>query len=434
MGTIFLKNIDLDGRRCDIIVRQGVIHAIRPAGDIEKMIRQPGNESLAASLASGVEVVDCTGKTAVPGFINMHTHAGMALMRGMQEDCLLQDWIDNIWDIEAKIDAEFVYWSTKVAALEMIRTGTTTFNDQYWFSPAARKAAVELGIRPVISYVILDRHDPQEAERQRIQCERMFEKAKEWNDGSIFEIAFHAVYSVSEPMIVWATEFARRNNLLLHIHLSETRDEVENCKAAHGGLSPVEYLDRLGVLDHRVLAAHALWLSDEDVRILGERKVNCVHNVNSNLKIASGYKFRFNELQDAGANVCIGTDGCASSNNLDMLEAMKTTALLQKAWREDPKAMPLADLLAAGTRNGAKALGIPAGEIKKGHLADILIVDTDSTFFLSPGSFLANFIYSAHSDCIDSVIAGGRFVMRSRKINGEKEILTEARKVLKTIK
>lgn len=434
MGTIFLKNIDLDGRRCDIIVRQGVIHAIRPAGDIEKMIRQPGNESLAASLASGVEVVDCTGKTAVPGFINMHTHAGMALMRGMQEDCLLQDWIDNIWDIEARIDAEFVYWSTKVAALEMIRTGTTTFNDQYWFSPAARKAAVELGIRPVISYVILDRHDPQEAERQRIQCERMFEKAKEWNDGSIFEIAFHAVYSVSEPMIVWATEFARRNNLLLHIHLSETRDEVENCKAAHGGLSPVEYLDRLGVLDHRVLAAHALWLSDEDVRILGERKVNCVHNVNSNLKIASGYKFRFNELQDAGANVCIGTDGCASSNNLDMLEAMKTTALLQKAWREDPKAMPLADLLAAGTRNGAKALGIPAGEIKEGHLADILIVDTDSTFFLSPGSFLANFIYSAHSDCIDSVIAGGRFVMRSRKINGEKEILTEARKVLKTIK
>ena len=434
MGTIFLKNIDLDRRRCDIIVRQGVIHAIRPAGDIEKMIRQPGNESLAANLASGVEVVDCTGKTAVPGFINMHTHAGMALMRGMQEDCLLQDWIDNIWDIEARIDAEFVYWSTKVAALEMIRTGTTTFNDQYWFSPAARKAAVELGIRPVISYVILDRHDPQEAERQRIQCERMFEKAKEWNDGSIFEIAFHAVYSVSEPMIVWATEFARRNNLLLHIHLSETRDEVENCKAAHGGLSPVEYLDRLGVLDHRVLAAHALWLSDEDVRILGERKVNCVHNVNSNLKIASGYKFRFNELQDAGANVCIGTDGCASSNNLDMLEAMKTTALLQKAWREDPKAMPLADLLAAGTRNGAKALGIPAGEIKEGHLADILIVDTDSTFFLSPGSFLANFIYSAHSDCIDSVIAGGRFVMRSRKINGEKEILTEARKVLKTIK
>ena len=434
MGTIFLKNITLDGRPCDILVSRGTIQAIRPAGEIETEIRRPGNENLASSLASGVEVVDCTGKVAVPGFINMHTHAGMALMRGMQEDCLLSDWIDNIWEIEARIDAEFVYWSTKVAALEMIRTGTTTFNDQYWFSPAARKAAVEMGVRPVISYVILDRNDPGEAERQRIQCQRMYEKSLEWNDGSIFEIAFHAVYSVSEPMILWATEFARKHGLLLHIHLSETRDEVENCKATHGGLSPVEYLDRLGVLDNRVIAAHTLWLSDKDVRILGSRGVNCVHNINSNLKIASGYKFLHDELRDAGANVCIGTDGCASSNNLDMLEAMKTTALLQKAWREDPGAMPLEELLAAGTRNGAKALGIPAGEIREGCIADILIVDTDSSFFLSPGSFLANFIYSAHSDCIDSVIAGGRFVMRSRKIAGEKDLLKEARKVLKTIK
>lgn len=434
MGSIFLQNITLDGQRCDIIIGQGMIRAIRPAGEIGAKLRMPGNEALAAGLASGVEVVDCTGKVAMPGFINMHTHAGMALMRGMQEDCLLQDWIANIWRIEEKIDAEFVYWSTKVAALEMIRTGTTTFNDQYWFSPAARKAAVETGIRPVISYVILDRNDPAEAERQRNQCVRMYEKAREWDDGSIFEIAFHAVYSVSEPMILWATEFAREHNLLLHIHLSETRDEVENCRAAHGGLSPVAYLDRLGVLDERVLAAHTLWLSEDDIRILGERRVNCVHNINSNLKIASGYRFPYNELRDAGANVCLGTDGCASSNNLDMLEAMKTAALLQKAWREDPKAMPLDELIAVATRNGAKALGIPAGEIREGKLADLLIVDTDSSFFLSPGSFAANFVYSAHSDCIDSVIAGGRFVMRNRKVNGEQEILQEARKVLKTIK
>ena len=434
MGSIFLQNITLDGQRCDIIIGQGMIRAIRPAGEIGAKLRLPGNEALAAGLASGVEVVDCTGKVAMPGFINMHTHAGMALMRGMQEDCLLQDWIANIWRIEEKIDAEFVYWSTKVAALEMIRTGTTTFNDQYWFSPAARKAAVEMGIRPVISYVILDRHDPQEAERQRNQCVRMYEKAREWNDGSIFEIAFHAVYSVSEPMILWAAEFAREHNLLLHIHLSETREEVENCRAAHGGLSPVEYLDRLGVLDERVIAAHTLWLSENDIRILGERGVNCVHNVNSNLKIGSGYRFPYNELRDAGANVCLGTDGCASSNNLDMLEAMKTAALLQKAWRNDPKAMPLDELVGVATRNGAKALGIPAGEIREGCLADILIVDTDSSFFLSPGSFLANFVYSAHSDCIESVIAGGKFVMRNRKVNGGREILQEARKVLKTIK
>ena len=138
-------------------------------------------------------------------------------------------------------------------------------------------------------------------------------------------------------------------------------------------------------------------------------------------------------MRDAGANVCLGTDGCASSNNLDMLEAMKTTALLQKAWRRDPKAMPLQELLDTATRNGARALGINTGVLEEGREADLLIVDTDSTFFLSPGSFLANFIYAAHSDCIDSVIAGGRFVMRGRRVEGEEEILKEARKVLKQI-
>ena len=128
--------------------------------------------------------------------------------------------------------------------------------------------------------------------------------------------------------------------LKVHIHISETEKEVADCKELHGGLSPVEYLDRLGILGPDVLAAHTLWLSDNDIDILGKHQVNCVHNINSNAKLASGYKFRYNELRDAGANVCIGTDGCASSNNLDMLEALKTSALFQKAWRQDTKALP----------------------------------------------------------------------------------------------
>ncbi|MDY6183375.1 MAG: amidohydrolase family protein, partial [Candidatus Cryptobacteroides sp.] len=165
-------------------------------------------------------------------------------------------------------------------------------------------------------------------------------------------------------------------------------------------------------------------------RILGDRRVNCVHNINSNTKLASGYRFRYNELRDAGANVCIGTDGCASSNNLDMLEAMKTTALFQKAWRENPKALPLCELISLATRNGADALGLDTGRLEVGMQADICIVNTDSSFFLSPGSFLSNFIYSAHSDCIDSLISMGRFVMRNRKVEGEERILTDARKEL----
>ena len=418
--NILLKNIVCNGTVSDIYIEGSVIARIVTSAD----------DPFGQIPASGVEVVDCQGKTAMPAFVNMHTHAGMSLMRGIEEDVPLKEWIDRIWEVESHIDGDFVYHATKVACLEMIKSGTVTFNDQYWFPLMARKAAVEMGLRPVISYVVLDHNNKEEAEFQKDECVRTYEESLGWKDGGLFSMAFHAIYSVSEEMMLWSAEFARKHGLKLHIHLSETEKEVRDCMAGHNGLSPVEYLDRLGILGPDVIAAHTLWLSDEDVRILGERKVNCVHNINSNTKLASGYRFRYNELRDAGANVCIGTDGCASSNNLDMLEAMKTTALFQKAWRENPKALPLCELISLATRNGADALGLDTGRLEAGMQADICIVNTDSSFFLSPGSFLSNFIYSAHSDCIDSLISMGRFVMRNRKVEGEERILRDARKEL----
>ena len=418
--NILLKNIVCNGTVSDIYIEGSVIARIVTSAD----------DPCGQIPASGVEVVDCQGKTAMPAFVNMHTHAGMSLMRGIEEDVPLKEWIDRIWEVESHIDGDFVYHATKVACLEMIKSGTVTFNDQYWFPLMARKAAVEMGLRPVISYVVLDHNNKEEAEFQKDECVRTYEESLGWKDGGLFSMAFHAIYSVSEEMMLWSAEFARKHGLKLHIHLSETEKEVRDCMAGHNGLSPVEYLDRLGILGPDVIAAHTLWLSDEDVRILGERKVNCVHNINSNTKLASGYRFRYNELRDAGANVCIGTDGCASSNNLDMLEALKTTALFQKAWRENPKALPLYELISLATSNGADALGLDTGRLEAGMQADICIVNTDSSFFLSPGSFLSNFIYSAHSDCIDSLISMGRFVMRNRKVEGEERILTDARKEL----
>ena len=418
--NILLKNIVCNGTVSDIYIEGSVIARIVTSAD------DPSGQIP----VSGEEVVDCQGKTAMPAFVNMHTHAGMSLMRGIEEDVPLKEWIDRIWEVESHIDGDFVYHATKVACLEMIKSGTVTFNDQYWFPLMARKAAVEMGLRPVISYVVLDHNNKEEAEFQKDECVRTYEESLGWKDGGLFSMAFHAIYSVSEEMMLWSAEFARKHGLKLHIHLSETEKEVRDCMAGHNGLSPVEYLDRLGILGPDVIAAHTLWLSDEDVRILGERKVSCVHNINSNTKLASGYRFRYNELRDAGANVCIGTDGCASSNNLDMLEALKTTALFQKAWRENPKALPLYELISLATRNGADALGLDTGRLEAGMQADICIVNTDSSFFLSPGSFLSNFIYSAHSDCIDSLISMGRFVMRNRKVEGEERILTDARKEL----
>ena len=421
MGKILLKNILSEGVASDILID----------GNLIANVSKSGNQTL---VPEGTEVVDCTGKAAFPAFINMHTHAGMALMKGIGEDMAFHEWLDKIWQVEEHIDDEYVYCATKAACLEMIKTGTVTFNDQYWHMPMAYKAAMELGMRPALSYVVLDKNDPEESQRQKAQCQQMYEMTKAWDPKAQLLISIHAIYSVREPMMLWAVDFAREHGLKIHIHISETRKEVEDCMREHDGMSPVEYLDSLGVLGPDVIAAHTLWLSDNDVRILGERGVTCVHNINSNLKLASGYRFRYNELKEAGANVCIGTDGCGSSNNLDLLEAMKTAAIVQKAWRDDPTAMPLEDLAAMAGVNAAKALGINAGRIEEGALADLLVIDVTGYQFLSPAGFLANLIYSAHSDCVDSGRCDGKFIMRDRIVPGEEQILSDARKARTRLK
>ena len=415
---IILRNISVGGKECDIHIDKGRIARIC---------------DVASAVDDSAEVMDCKGKVAMPGFVNMHTHAGMAMMRGVGEDVAFHEWLAKIWEIEKNIDEEYVYHATKIACLEMLKTGTTSFNDQYWHMTQAYKAAEELGLRSFLSYVICDRNDPDEAERQKKECVRMYEMSKSWSDMSSFVLSVHAIYSVSKSMILWSKDFARKNGLRLHIHLSETEREVSDCMEQHDGMSPVEYLDSLGVLGPDVIAAHALWLSDKDMELLARRGVTCVHNINSNLKLASGYRFKYNELRDMGVNVCIGTDGCGSSNNLDMLEAMKTSAMVQKAWRGDSAAMPIDELLAMATSNAGKALGLNIGKIEDGALADIVIIDTDNYHFMSPAPFEANLVYSAHSDCVDSVICNGRFVMKNRVVPGENEILEQARKFLNKI-
>lgn len=450
MDTIVLKNITLpDSGKADIVVKDGIIFRVSrhgSSGSEPGTAHKAGNGSPAGDshpdsdgqsrgfcLQDGAEVIDCSSKAAVPGFVNMHTHAAMSLMRGLEEDVLFHKWLSKIWEVESKIDADYVRKATKVACVEMLRTGTTLYNNHYWHQDVAYAAAAEMGIRPVESYVFIDKYDESEASKEKAECERIYEKSLSWGEPGHFTVGIHSIYSVSEQTMLWAAEFARRHGLKIHIHLCETEKEVKDCIAARG-ITPVEYLDRLGLLGPDVIAAHTLWLSDHDIELLGAAGVNCVHNINSNLKLSSGYRFRYNELRDAGANVCIGTDGCASSNNLDILEALKTAAMVQKAWRGDPSAMPLDELLDIATVNGAKALGFNTGRIEEGKDADILIVDTDNTFFLSPAPFLANLVYSAHSDCISSVLCKGHFVMRDRKIAGEREILDEARDVLGRIR
>ena len=415
---ILLKNILHGNSRTDILIDDaGRIGRIGPV----------------TGALPGAETVDCSRLAVIPGLVNMHTHAAMILLRGIYEDLTLYDWLNHIWKIEARLDRDFIYWSTKAACLEMIRSGTTTFNDQYWFCPHARQAALDMGIRPIVSFIFLDSHNPELARKQRDACLRLYERTLDWGEESQFAISIHSVYTVCKENIIWANQFALDHGLKVHLHLSETKVENEDCRRAHGGLSPTEYFEQLGIWGPHVIAAHCLHLSDEDIRILGEHRVNCVHNIHSNLKLASGYRFRYNELRDAGVNVCIGTDGASSANDMDMLEHMKTAAIMQKAWRDDPLAMPLPELMECATAHGARALGIDTGVIREGSWADLVLVNLDTSYFLSPGSVTANLVYAAGSKAVSSVMVRGKWVMREGVIPGEEEILTGARKVLAQI-
>lgn len=408
MNEILLKNVYTNGKRCDLLVRGNLIATIADSID-----------------APGAEVIDCSRMAAIPGFINMHTHAAMTMTRSAKEDTPLMPWLQHIWKIEAQYDKEILYWGNKLACLEMIKSGTTCFNDMYWGLDVASKAVDEMGIRSVHSYCMLDNGDMVKAEKERRALIRDFEESKSLSSRNMFAVSVHAPYTVCEDNIRWAAMFAEENNLLVHIHLSETEQEIIDAQEKWG-CTPVEYCERLGLLSDRVIAAHSLWLTPHDIELMGHYGVTAVHNVNSNLKISSGYKFKMEELMAAGANVTLGTDGCGSSNNLDMLEALKTAALLQKAWRKNPTAIPLDTLLKIGTENAAKAIGLNAGVIAEGKLADIVLIDMNNSWFTPNYDFEANLVYSANSSCVDTVICDGRIIMRGRKVEGEQEILDNA--------
>lgn len=414
--TILIKDILFNNSKIDILIKGNKIAKIAPSLE-----------------CSSCEVINGNGKAVIPGFMNMHTHAAMTLMRGMGEDMTLKDWLFNkIWPTEQNLDGELIYWGTKLACLEMLKTGTTFFNDQYWYLEEAVKATAEMGLRSVQAFVILDLGDKSKAATIKKECTQAWEKSKNWGPLNRFAVGIHAPYSVSEEMIVWTTNFAKERDLLVHIHLSETENENRESIEKHG-LTPTAYLDKLGVLGPNVIAAHCLWIDDKDMAILAKRGVKVVHNINSNLKIASGYKFRYNEFRDSGVVVTLGTDGCASSNNLDMLETMKTTALLQKGWRGDATAMPINELMDLSTKNAGLTIGVNCGIIKEGALADLTIIDIDNYAFTPNINLYANLIYSANSSCVNTVICDGKILMRERKVKGQEEILENVNRLYKKL-
>lgn len=404
----------LDGATVDILVKGNRIHAIEP--------HSPGRV-----LGPGTRVVDGRGSAVLPGLMNAHTHTAMAMLRSYADDLPLMVWLQQeIWPLEAKMTEDDVYWGSRLGCLEMIRTGTTFFNDMYWHLHGTARAAVDSGMRAVVSPVFLDFNDAARAEAQRESALRDLEEFSRYPDRVQIALGPHAIYSVGESSLQWLAELSAERGLRVHIHLSETMGEVEGCVREHG-VRPVPYLDRLGLLSDRCFVAHAVHLTDEEIDTLAARGVHPLHCPISNLKLSSGGPMRYARMRSAGIEVLIGTDGAASNNNLDLIEELKFAALLSKHETADPTSLPAKEALAMATSWAARAFGIDAGEIAVGRLADMILVDLSNPFLFPGHDLAADLVYSAAGRAVRTTICDGKVLMEDGVIPDEAEVRAEVR-------
>ena len=386
------------------------------------------------SAPAGAEVLDGTDKAIIPGFINTHTHASMTLFRGYGDDLPLMTWLeDYIWPVEAQMTAHDVYVGARLACLEMLRSGTTCFLDMYMHPLETAKAVEEMGLRAHLSYTLFDQGNAERAELDRKRSYEYFDRFKEFSDRITFTLGPHAIYTVSGEQLQFCHQFAVEHNVKIHLHLSETKGEIDECVRQHG-LTPVRYLEKLGILSEHLVLAHVVWIDDEEMDLLAKYNVSVVHNPASNLKLASGYAFKYEEMKRRGIRIGIGTDGCSSSNNLDMVVAMKLASFLGKGWRFDSTACKADDIFASATSIGADILGIPAGRVEEDALADVCLVDLNTPELVPLNSLTSNLVYATSgSSCVDTVIVDGRILMRDKYVPGQEAIIAEAREVARRL-
>ncbi len=438
MSSLLIKDVLLRDRIVDVLIQDGRFSEIAPG------LEQPG-----------AQVLDGRDRAILPSFINAHTHAAMTLLRGYADDLELFTWLqDHIWPFESRLTFNDIYIGAKLACLEMIKTGTTLFCDMYWHMPATAKAVEEMGIRAALSSVFIDFGDPAKAKQFRSRTRKFF-RENPGHERIIYTLGPHGIYTVSRDSLTWVAQFAREQNLLVHIHLSETRKEVQDCLDAHG-VRPVEYLDSLGFLGPNIIACHGIWLSEKEMDLLAQREVKVVHNPVSNMKLGSGV-FPFREMSRREICIGLGTDGCSSNNNLDMLEEMKVAALQAKLSSFENRVLP-ANMVESGdssfleqlyldptlftagqaldfaTSNGARIFGLDMGKIAPGMLADCILVDLNHYSLIPRHDLVSNLVYSASSECIDTTICNGRVLMQGRKVPGEDEIIEEMKEWEKEMK
>jgi len=376
-------------------------------------------------------VIDAENKIAMPGLINTHTHVAMTLLRGVGDDQDLQTWLNEyIWPKEAKLTDELVYHASKLAMAEMIKTGTTTFNDMYFFMEQTAKAVEESGLRAVLGYGMIDLFDDEKRKKELNETKKLINNCHNTANGRInVAVSPHSPYTCSEELLRQSAQLATKNDLNLHIHVSETKKEVDDLKNERNQ-TPFEYLDDIDFLNDKTIAAHGVWTTDDEMKILNEKNVSISHNPSSNMKLASGIAPVSKYLEN-GINVSIGTDGVSSNNNLDMFSEMKLTPLLQKVNTLNPKVLPTNETIKMATENGAKALNINAGKLEKDKLADIILLNVNVPHMLPLRNPLSNIIYSALGNDVDTVICDGQIILENNELTmiNESEIMVDIKEV-----
>jgi 5-methylthioadenosine/S-adenosylhomocysteine deaminase len=423
--------VTMDGSRTilddgALVVQGDTILAIGPRAELEARY--------AAS-----QTIDAKGKLVLPGFINGHTHAPMTLFRGLHDDVTLADWLYRyIFPAEAKnVNEEFVRWGTRLAAAEQIRGGVTTFADMYYFEDAVAEETKAAGMRGVLGETFIDFPAPDN--KSRAEALSYTEKfLKKWQGDRLIHAAAapHSIYTCSQKTLQDASALARKYHAPILIHTAEMKKEWEDSQKQNG-MSPVQYLDKIGVLGPDVVSAHCIFVDEVDRKTLAQRQVGCVHNPSSNMMIASGVS-PVPEIRAAGVAVGLGTDGPAGSNNdLDLMEEMDLAAKLAKITKMNPLALNAQAVVEMATIDGAKALHLEKeiGSLETGKKADFVVIGLDEPNAVPMYDIYAQLAYALKGKDIESVVIGGRVVMRDRKLLtvNEGAAMAKAREYKKTI-